>query len=120
MQLARSDSPYLLANQPTTTDMNIGETIRNIRKKRGIRQAELASEINITQSYLSQIENNKKEPHLSTLANIANILDIPLPALFFLAMEDEDVGDDRKVAFSELSPRVKELISDICDVSHSQ
>lgn len=96
--------------------MNIGGSIKSIRKKKGVRQAELAQRANITQSYLSQIENNRKEPNLSTLTSIADKLDVPLPILFFISLEEGDVSEDRTTAYSQLYPQMRELISDICDV----
>lgn len=63
--------------------MDLGETIKSIRKQKGLKQNEFAQLCNITQAYLSQIENNLKEPNLSTLRVISNNLGIPLPILFF-------------------------------------
>ena len=43
-------------------------------------------------SYLSMLENNKRDPTLSTLTNIAKALQIPVGLLFFLASEQDDLG----------------------------
>ena len=63
--------------------MDLGTAIRNIRKQRGQTQIEFASSCGITQTYLSQIENNSKEPNLSILKKISENLEVPLPILFF-------------------------------------
>ena len=51
--------------------MNLGNVIKNTRKKKGQTQTEFASLCGITQTYLSQIENNSKEPNLSILKVIS-------------------------------------------------
>lgn len=45
------------------------------------------------------LENNKRDPTLSTLAKVAQALQIPVGLLFFLASEQEDLGPiDEKTA----------------------
>lgn len=45
------------------------------------------------------LENNKRDPTLSTLTNVAQALQIPVGLLFFLASEQEDLGPiDEKTA----------------------
>lgn len=63
--------------------MDLGQTIKSIRKQKGLKQNQFAALCDITQAYLSQIENNLKEPNLSTLKVISNNLETPLPILFF-------------------------------------
>lgn len=47
-----------------------------------MKQKELAQKLGIRESYLSLLENEKKEPSLSLLKKIAGVLDIPI-AMFF-------------------------------------
>jgi transcriptional regulator with XRE-family HTH domain len=42
---------------------------------------ELAKNVGISSAYLSQIENNKRNPTIDTLKNIAKELDIDIEAL---------------------------------------
>lgn len=93
--------------------MNLGTTISRLRKARGLKQLELAVACNITQAYLSQIENDRKEPNLTTLKVIGGALEIPLPILFFLAIEKGDIPDDKEDLFSMVSPSLKGLIGDV-------
>ena len=46
-----------------------------------------AQECNISATYLSQIENNVKDPNLKTLNVIAEKLEIPIQILFFLELQ---------------------------------
>lgn len=92
--------------------MNLGAVIKDIRKQKRQTQTEFASNCGITQTYLSQIENNSKEPNLSTLKEISNNLDIPLPILFFLSLNEDDISPEKRKAFEIINPSVKLLIND--------
>ena len=92
--------------------MELGNIIKNIRKQKGLTQNEFASLCGITQTYLSQIESNSKEPNLSTLREISENLKIPLPILFILSMTEDDVQPSKRKAFEIVSPSVKSLVNE--------
>jgi transcriptional regulator with XRE-family HTH domain len=96
--------------------MDLGNIIKNIRKKKELTQTEFASLCGITQTYLSQIENNSKEPNLATLKEISKNLKVPLPILFFLSMTEDDVQPSKRKAFEIVSPSVKSLINEFFTV----
>lgn len=52
----------------------LGERIKNAREKMGMKQTDLAKELNYTQAALSQYERGTREPGLKDLVNIANKL----------------------------------------------
>lgn len=92
--------------------MNIGQSIRNIRKERTpqLNQAEFAKLIGITQTYLSQIETGAKTPNISVLETIAKEFEIPLPIIFWLSIEESDVAEHRREYFRFLKPTVDSMI----------
>jgi len=92
--------------------MNLGEAIVSIRVKRGMKQGELASSANLTQSYVSQVESNKREPSLKALKAISQSLDIPLPIMFFLALDESDIPNKKIEAFKYVRPSVKAFIAE--------
>jgi transcriptional regulator with XRE-family HTH domain len=92
--------------------MNLGVTIKNIRKQKGQTQSEFALACGISQTYLSQIENNQREPNLSTLKIISNELNVPLPILFFLSLNIDDIQQNKREAFEIISPSVKSLVNE--------
>lgn len=51
-------------------------TIKAIRKQKSMTQEELANKSNLSQSYISEIENNKTSPTLDCLESIASALDV--------------------------------------------
>jgi transcriptional regulator with XRE-family HTH domain len=93
--------------------MNLGQAIKELRIKKGFNQGDFAAKCNITQAYLSLIENNKKEPNLSTLKKISSILDTPLPIIFFRAINEEDIPKENKEIYNTISPSINELISTV-------
>lgn len=92
--------------------MNLGQAIKNIRKQKGLKQNKFAEMCQITQAYLSQIENNAKDPNLSTLKIISSRLEMPLPVLFFLSMENSDVPEHKQQAFGIIAPSIKSLVNE--------
>ena len=92
--------------------MDLGNTIKTLRIQKDFKQNKFAELCNITQAYLSQIENNHKEPNLSTLKKISSKLETPLPILFFLSMDNNDIDPNKKEAYKLIGPSVKSLINE--------
>ena len=96
--------------------MDLGSIIKKVRKQKGQTQEQFASLCGITQTYLSQIESNSKEPNLSTLKTISATLDVPLPILFFLSLNADDVQVGKRKDFEQLAPSVKNLINECFEI----
>jgi transcriptional regulator with XRE-family HTH domain len=96
--------------------MDLGSTIKNLRKQRKQTQDEFATRCGITQTYLSQIENNLKEPNMSVLDEISKQLKIPLPLLFFFSMTDSDIPENKRKDFMTLAPALKSFINELFSV----
>jgi transcriptional regulator with XRE-family HTH domain len=83
--------------------MNIGKAIKLCRKQKNWTLAELADKSNLSTSYISLLEQGKRDPNLSKLENIAKSLKIPLSVLLFL-------GTDKK-EIESISPELAEKLS---------
>ena len=92
--------------------MDLGNTIKNLRLQKGLKQNSFAAQCDITPAYLSKIENNLKEPNMSTLKEISLHLGVPLPILFFLSMDQADVQPHKRKAFEMLAPSIRSMISE--------
>lgn len=90
--------------------MKIGKFISSTRKKLGIKQKQLAKQCGITPSYLSQIENDLREPNISTLKAIAESLNLPLPILFYLSLDETDIPLHKRESYKQLFPSINALI----------
>lgn len=95
--------------------MNLGNTIKILRKKKGLQQIELAKLCKLSQTYLSQIENNQKEPNISTLKQIALNLNIPLPFIFILSLDEADIPEQKRKIFDVLSPSIKNILNELIE-----
>jgi DNA-binding XRE family transcriptional regulator/quercetin dioxygenase-like cupin family protein len=61
---------------------DIGRRLAAYRGQRGMRVAELAREVGVTPSLISQIERGLSRPSVSTLFAISQALDVPVDAFF--------------------------------------
>jgi transcriptional regulator with XRE-family HTH domain len=68
----------------------IGERIRMLRQEKAFSLNDLARKTGFAKSYLSQIENLKREPSISALSQIAHVLEVDI--LFLLTGEIQDSG----------------------------
>lgn len=92
--------------------MKIGKALETARKTKGVSQKELAAKINITQSYLSLIESDKKNPNLNILKEIASALDVPLPFILIDALDEDDIPDEKKASFKVIMPFINSLFTE--------
>ncbi len=73
--------------------------ITQVRKAKGITQAELAERCGTTQQQIARIENGSVDPRLSTLRRVADALECELPDLLFTRREF--LSEIREVAASQ-------------------
>lgn len=82
------------------------------RSRRGFSQAELAQRAGCSVSYLSLLENNQRDPTLSTIEKIAIALNVPIGILFFLAADRNDISGIDKELAGQLARTALELLSE--------
>lgn len=63
----------------------IGDVLKKTRAIYGYKATEMSSKLGISSSYLSEIENNKKQPSLELLQKYSEILGIKLSSLILLS-----------------------------------
>ena len=68
-------------------DKSYGQTLRQIRKDKGLSQEELAFKTNLHRTYISLLERDQKSPSLRTVTTIAVALGYSL--LEFVKKMDE-------------------------------
>lgn len=92
--------------------MNVGQAIKMCRTRRGVSQTDLAHRVDCSVSYLSMLENNKRDPTLSTLTKIAHGLNVPMGILFFLAADREELSGIDKELAGNLARTALELLNE--------
>lgn len=97
--------------QQATYFMNIGNAIKLCRTQKGFTQAQLSENAKISTSYLSLLEQGKRDPNLSTIQDIATALDVPISILMFLATDKDELNGIPDDLAEKLSFTVLKLIS---------
>ena len=87
----------------------IGNKIKEIRKKRGLTQAELAEKINVDPKYISRLETGNSTPSIPTIAKISETLDVEM-FNFFIVETDKKKNQLIELISSKLpKANIKEL-----------
>lgn len=87
--------------------MSVGKTIKQIRKQRNLTQQQLADELNLSRSYLSDIENGRKQPSIKTTQSLADKLNVTIGYLTSGNKMYADLTDDEKsIQFIELGKSI--------------
>ena len=63
--------------------MDLGETIKHYRRKKGLTQAQLAELANTDNCHVNRIENGHKMPSIPMLQGISAVLDVPAWVLLY-------------------------------------
>lgn len=90
--------------------MEIGNAIKQLRKSKGIQQAQLAELIGISKNAMCQIEIGETFPSKNTVSLICSKLKVPQSYLLFLSLTAEDIPEDKRQTFIYLSDAIKDLI----------
>src|SRR5512143_3881426 len=68
--------PRALTPEHEAPTMSLGEKIRSLRRRRGLTVQGLASACHLSKGFISQVENGRTSPSLSTLADMARVLGV--------------------------------------------
>lgn len=106
--------------------MHVGELIKEAREKKGLTTTQLAEKVDVSQEYISHLENNQKEnPSLEILKKIAIALDV---SRFELLNMVDYLDEEAKcnVSFGEKLKSLRKLrkmsvrtLAETSSVSHS-
>lgn len=91
--------------------MNYGIIIKHIRKdilKMG--QNDFAEQLGLSQTYLSQLEGNKKTPSTQVLELISSQSKYPMSVILWLSMTEDDVPKGRVEFFRAIKPSCDNLV----------
>jgi transcriptional regulator with XRE-family HTH domain len=86
--------------------MNLGKALKICRAAKNMSLEDVSSRTQISVSYLSRLENGRREAPFELVAKLASALDLPLALLVFLASEPNELkGIDKATAerFADLA-----------------
>lgn len=75
----------------------LNEALRLIRVFHDLKQGDLATKLDVSKSYLSEIENGIKKPTLDLIERYSREFHIPLSSILFFAEELPNVKGGEKV-----------------------
>lgn len=91
--------------------MKLGDVIASIRRRKRIDQKKMAESLDISVSYLSQVENNSRMPSSKLLNKISEILEVPVSGLLFEAMDDSSFKDEEtRDLFRKAKPMMDKML----------
>lgn len=94
--------------------MDLGKVIKNIRISNNIARSDLANKIEISSSYLGQIENGTI-PSLNVISKISKFFNVPLSVLLWFTIEESDIPKAKKEIFrlfyKPITSMMEELIN---------
>ncbi|RZG16737.1 XRE family transcriptional regulator [Pseudoalteromonas sp. CO342X] len=100
--------------------MNVSKALKLCRTQKGLTKTALAEKANLSISYLSLLEQGKRDPNLSAINDICTALDIPVSIFMFLASDMEElegVSDELAQMLSHTALKLMEVSSDDTKVS---
>lgn len=71
--------PLAEADASGEPEVHVAQAIRNLRRRGGLSQRQLAMRMGVPRTYVSKIENEKAIPTLSSLARLAQALGVSVP-----------------------------------------
>lgn len=71
--------------------MNIGETIKNLRREQNITQEDLAAALNISAQSVSKWENGLSNPDITFIPLIADFFKVSIETLFFSELNEQNL-----------------------------
>lgn len=88
-----SNEEITITSPETTRHFYIGKLVQELRDKRNLSQRDLADRLNVTASFISQIENNQISPSVHSLIEFSKALNVN-PTVFF-----DSCFNDKKMAW---------------------
>lgn len=88
------------ANAPGAEPGSLGLRLRQARQTSGLSLRELARQLGVSASFVSQLENGKSQPSVATLYSLAQVLDVSIDRLFDPRSASDDTLNAAKSAHS--------------------
>ena len=90
----------------------LGETLKTLRIFYGYRSVEMANKLEISQSFLSEVENNKKNPTIDLLNKYSKVLKIKVSTIILLSESMKDEKKDLKHNIAGLGMRILKVLKE--------
>lgn len=95
--------------------MRLGRAIKIARARKGWTQAALAKKLDVSTTYVSQLERDQRDPSWSFLNSLAKALEVPLPLLLLLGSETDKPAGGSTALRSVLTHELLALVARATD-----
>ena len=93
----------------------MGEALRLLRIFNGYKSAELAKKLELSQSYVSELENGKKQPTMEVLDKYAKVIEMKKSTLMLFAesLEGEEIKNDKKQRIARAGMKLLKILEKV-------
>lgn len=93
----------------------MGEALRLLRIFNGYKSAELAKKLELSQSYVSELENGKKQPTMEVLDKYAKVFEMKKSTLmlFVESLEGEEIKNDKKQRIARAGMKLLKILEKV-------
>ena len=93
----------------------MGEALRLLRIFNGYKSAELAKKLELSQSYVSELENGKKQPTMEVLDKYAKVFEMKISTLMLFAesLEGEEIKNDKKQRIARAGMKLLKILEKV-------
>ena len=93
----------------------MGEALRLLRIFNGYKSAELAKKLELSQSYVSELENGKKQPTMAVLDKYAKVFEMKKSTLMLFAesLEGEEIKNDKKQRIARAGMKLLKILEKV-------
>ena len=95
----------------------MGEALRLLRIFNGYKSAELAKKLELSQSYVSELENGKKQPTMEVLDKYAKVFEMKKSTLMLFAesLEGEEIKNDKKQRIARAGMKLLKILEKVVE-----
>ena len=93
----------------------MGEALRLLSIFNGYKSAELAKKLELSQSYVSELENGKKQPTMEVLDKYAKVFEMKKSTLMLFAesLEGEEIKNDKKQRIARAGMKLLKILEKV-------
>ena len=93
----------------------MGEALRLLRIFNGYKSAELAKKLELSQSYVSELENGKKQPTMEVLDKYAKVFEMKKSSIMLFAesLEGDEIKNDKKQRIARAGMKLLKILEKV-------
>jgi len=93
--------------------MDAGKAIRNERIRQGMSQKELGIRLNVNNTYVCDLEKNRKYPSRKMAEKLAMALSTPYPVILMRSIELSDIPFQKRDTYKASLPAINALLASL-------